>query len=377
MQRKKILITIDWFLPGTKSGGPVRSYANMIAHLGEYHDFYIITRDTDYCSDEVYKTVKSNTWNQFNEHTFIYYFSNDQLNKNNLKKLLSETPYDVIYINGIYSWYFSILPLWLLRKQNNLMVAARGMLNPQAFSVKKTKKKVFLGLAKLLDLYKNVTFHATNEDESNHIKDIVGKQSEVRIAPNLPRVSRIDQFSIKEKSNPTRFVNMARISKEKGTLHMIDALHGISNDLILDLFGPIYDESYWEVCEKSMERLPNNIKVTYKGILPSEDVPKVLQHYDFFVLLSEGENFGHAILEGLMAGCPVIISDQTPWKDLKSKGIGWDLDLKNKKVIRQTFLNASMMTQKDYQIASENAMQFSKKFSEDPELLMLNLKLFN
>ena len=57
MKRKKILITIDWFLPGTKSGGPVRSYANMMEHLSSYHDFYIITRDTDYCSDEVYKDV--------------------------------------------------------------------------------------------------------------------------------------------------------------------------------------------------------------------------------------------------------------------------------------------------------------------------------
>ena len=49
MTRKKVLITIDWFLPGTKSGGPVRSYANMIAYFKNEFDFYIITRDTDYC----------------------------------------------------------------------------------------------------------------------------------------------------------------------------------------------------------------------------------------------------------------------------------------------------------------------------------------
>ena len=63
MQRKKILITIDWFLPGTKSGGPVRSYANMLDHLGAYYDFYIVTRDTDFLSDEVYSNIESNAWN--------------------------------------------------------------------------------------------------------------------------------------------------------------------------------------------------------------------------------------------------------------------------------------------------------------------------
>ncbi len=41
MHRTKILITIDWFLPGTLSGGPVRSYANIIEHLKDDFEFYI------------------------------------------------------------------------------------------------------------------------------------------------------------------------------------------------------------------------------------------------------------------------------------------------------------------------------------------------
>lgn len=376
MQRKKILITIDWFLPGTKSGGPVRSYANMISHLGGHFDFYIITRDTDYCSDEVYENIKSNTWNQLDEHTFVYYFSKDQLNPKNLKKLLSETVFDIAYINGIYSWNFSILPLWLLRKHKNVIVAARGMLNPQAFSVKKTKKKLFLNLANLLGLYKNVIFHATNEDEASHIKSIIDSNRAIRIAPNLPRFIATVRTNLKQKSNPTKFVNIARISKEKGTLTMIEALQEVKESLVLDIFGPIYDDAYWKLCQQSISQLPKQIKVSYKGILPSEDVPKVLQQYDYFVLLSEGENFGHAILEAFMAGCPVIISDQTPWKELQSKGVGWDVNVKNKINVKSVFEKAIQMSNEDYQLYSKRAKQFSKDFSENPELLMLNLALF-
>jgi glycosyltransferase involved in cell wall biosynthesis len=376
MQRKKILITIDWFLPGTKSGGPVRSYANMIAHLGADYDFYVITRDTDYCSDEVYDNIKSNTWNRLDAHTSVYYFSNDQLNKSNLTKLLQETPFDIAYINGIYSWNFSILPLWLLRKKGTVIVAARGMLNPQAFSVKKTKKKIFIAMAKLLNLYKNVKFHATNEDEANHIKAILGKQSKIQIAPNLPRISEGNDVLNKVKSSPATFVNIARISIEKGTLTMIEALHDVAESMVLDIFGPIYDEDYWELCQKSMERLPGHIKVAFKGILPSEEVPTILQQYDFFVLLSEGENFGHAILEGFMAGCPVIISDQTPWKDLKTKKVGWDIDISDASNATLIFEKASQMSNEEYSIYSRNAKQFSREFSENPELLMLNLHLF-
>ncbi|MEZ4801905.1 MAG: glycosyltransferase family 4 protein [Gelidibacter sp.] len=377
MPRKKILITIDWFLPGTKSGGPVRSYANMIAHLGVHYDFYIITRDTDYCSDKVYENVQSNAWNQLDEHTSVYYFSNDRLNKENFKKLLDETSFDIVYINGIYSWNFSILPLWLLKNHKNVIVAARGMLNPQAFSVKGKRKKLFLRIAKFIGLYKNVKFHATNEDEANHIIDIFGKQSKIHVAPNLPRLIDVKMNSKKDKSKPTTFANIARISTEKGTLRMIDALHDVSSEMVLDIFGPIYDEAYWKLCLKSIKRLPSHVIVSYKGILASEAVPSVLERYDFFVLLSEGENFGHAILEAFMAGCPVIISDQTPWKQLERQGVGWDIDMSKPPNATAIFEKACSMSNVDYQKHSDNTKQLSREFSKNPDLLMLNLELFN
>ena len=47
-----------------------------------------------------------------------------------------------------------------------------------------------------------------------------------------------------------------------------------------------------------------------------------------------GENFGHVFLEALAAGCPLIISNKTPWLELKEKGVGWDLPIDNGTVWR-------------------------------------------
>jgi glycosyltransferase involved in cell wall biosynthesis len=47
------------------------------------------------------------------------------------------------------------------------------------------------------------------------------------------------------------------------------------------------------------------------------------------VLPTLGENFGHAIFESLAAGRPVLISDQTPWRNLKQDFAGWDIALAN------------------------------------------------
>ena len=79
--KKRILVFIDWFLPGYKGGGPIQSVANLIQHLKDDFDFSVITRDTDYCETTPYKEIKSNQWNVLPDDTRVYYFSEDQLKK--------------------------------------------------------------------------------------------------------------------------------------------------------------------------------------------------------------------------------------------------------------------------------------------------------
>lgn len=374
-QKKNILIFIDWFLPGTASGGPVRSYANLIAHLGDRFNFYVITRDTDYCETEPYKGINSNAWNTLSDGTKVYYVSQDRLSYNTLKAIGSQLTFDTIYINGLYSWYFSILPLWLFRQHPNRIVAARGMLNPQAFSVKPFKKHLFLTFAKALKLYQRVTFHATNQLERDYISHYIGADATIDVAPNLPRVLK-QSYRPKVKSEITRFVCVARISVEKGTLTMLQAFKSITSPVVLDLYGPIYDMAYWEACKVVMAELPPNVTATYKGSVEGDAIPQLLQNYDFFVMLSEGENFGHAILEALSAGCPVVISDKTPWVDLQAEQVGWDLPTVKIEQISQVIRAAATMDAQTYKAMSQAAYNYAQNFCKDPLLIEANLKLF-
>ncbi|TPV35736.1 glycosyltransferase [Paucihalobacter ruber] len=377
MRPQKVLIVIDWFLPGTASGGPLRSYANLIAQLHDGFEFYIITRDTDFGTTEPYATVVSNSWNQLNNHTQVYYLSSDNISPKHLKTLISETPFDVALVNGIYSWYFSILPVWLLKRTGKpVVVSARGMLNPQAFSVKGFRKKVFLTLARVLQLYKGVTFHATNGDEAQYIKQVLGADTPIKIAPNLPRPIQPYQPKTKVSAAPVKMANMARIAKEKGTLIMLQALQQVQQPLLLDLYGPIYDSAYWQQCEAVIQQLPAHIKVQYQGVLPGDAVPAVLQDYHFMVLLSEGENFGHAIFEAFAAGCPVIISDQTPWRQLEQQQIGWDVPIRDTAAVVRAFEVALLMSAADYEIWSAKAYNFAKGVAEDTSVLVANRGLF-
>ncbi|MFD2917438.1 glycosyltransferase [Psychroserpens luteus] len=373
-KRKTVLAFIDWYRPGYKAGGTITAFGNFVDYLEDDIDFKIVTRNIDYADHQPYASIPPGKWVK-SSNSSCYYMSQSEVSIKNIKNIIANTDYDFLYVNGMFSPFFSILPV-LFSKGKNTIVNPHGMLSTQAFSVKPLKKKMFLSVFNALKIYKNTTFHAANEEEAVMISDRVKRSKAVKIANQFPR--KLKNISIKNssKNNPIRLINVARISIEKGTLIMIEALSVFKTEVVLDIFGPVYDHEYWEKCQIAIQHLPNHITVNYKGVVESELVLDTLKAYDFFILLSEGENFGHSILEALSVGCPVIISDKTPWTNLKSKGIGWDLNVKDINRISDVFSEISNMSQEDYNHMVNQSFSFAQRFSEDQELLNQNKNLF-
>ena len=98
---------------------------------------------------------------------------------------------------------------------------------------------------------------------------------------------------------------------------------------------------------------------------------------DFLLLPTQGENFGHAIFEAFAAGLPVIISDQTPWKDLQNQQIGWDLPLDQPAAFAEAIAQAAMMSQEQYGRWSAQAQAFARDFVEKAGLEAAYLRLFS
>ncbi len=116
--KKKILILIDWYLPGFKAGGPIRSCTNLVAHLSNEFDFFIVTRNTDYMDDTAYSSVKKNNWNKLPDGSSVYYISKENISKSYFKRIAEEINPDFILLNGIFSYQFTILPLRIIDKKN-------------------------------------------------------------------------------------------------------------------------------------------------------------------------------------------------------------------------------------------------------------------
>ena len=59
---KKVLVFIDFYLPGINSGGSPRSIYNQVKHLNSKLKYKIITRDHDLGDSNKYSNIPSNKW---------------------------------------------------------------------------------------------------------------------------------------------------------------------------------------------------------------------------------------------------------------------------------------------------------------------------
>lgn len=330
-RRKKILILTEWFAPGYKAGGPITSIVNLVNSIHDV-DFFVITSDKDLNSDKAYEGIQPNEWTIYNNHTKVIYLDTSSLNNRFLGQLLGKIHFDVIYMNSMFSMWFTLMPLWWCSRRGHkekVILAPRGMLKAGALSVKSRKKMFFLRLVRLGRFFNRITWHASSEAESQEIKSFFGDNATVAVVPNIPTLA-IEALpaSAKEKGQVS-LITVARISPEKGmseAVRFLDqtSLQGFSFEW--KWFGPIGDESYFDECFNRLKQM-THVKFEYMGEISPLLISEIMKDAHFFYLPTRGENFGHSIAEALSLGKPVIISNKTPWLNLEKMGAGFDLEL--------------------------------------------------
>ena len=158
---------------------------------------------------------------------------------------------------------------------------------------------------------------------------------------------------------------------------MIDVLSEIKGNVELNIFGPIEDEIYWAKCKQQISDLKSNITVNYNGLIDHSKVLDKFNENHIFFFPTLGENFGHVISEALVGGCPLVLSNQTPWRDLNDNNIGWDIDLLDKNKFIYVVQNYIDMNQKKYDITSKDSNSFGLKSSNSKETLIKYKNIFN
>ena len=320
MHKIRILVLIDYYLPGYKAGGPIRTLTNMVECLQEKYEFLIVTRDRDLGDKQAYPNIKTNVW-VTEDTTSIYYISEERWGIRSMFRLLTNTQYDILYLNSFFSVRSTILPL-LLRyigvvPRLPVVIAPRGEFSPGALRLKPVKKRVYLAILRVLGLYRNLVWQASSVEEADDIEKLgIAVDGKTIIAPDLVFGKKpvCVPTAIKRLPGKLRLVFVSRISPKKNLDFLLRTLEKTKSGITLAIFGPVEDSFYWEKCKNLISSLPPNIEVTYGGSVPHEKIYEVFSQNDLFAFPTYGENFGHIIFEALSSDTPVLTSDQTPWK---------------------------------------------------------------
>lgn len=378
MSKPQVLVFIDWYKPYFKAGGPVRSMVNLVDHLGDRLDFHIITSDRDYTATINEAGVPADHWVRSDAGEMVQYASPAAHTVANWRALLHARPWDVVYINGLFSRWSTIVPLWLLRgSEQRRIVAVRGMLATGPMQQGAFKKRMFLFLMKAMGCFKKVEFQATNAEEVGDIRRWIGADVTIHLVQNLARKASAQlPPSIKKEIGMLTLVSLARIAEEKNTLFAIERLASVRGRVRFDLFGTVYDQAYFERCKAAVQRLPKNIDVVWHGQLPNEEVGEALTRAHALFMPSVGENFGHTMLEALSAGRPLVISDRTPWKNLAPTQAGWDLPLEDPERFTEAVQRLVDMDQSTYDALIKGAYTLGSRYLSDPVPVEKSLSMF-
>ena len=185
------------------------------------------------------------------------------------------------------------------------------------------KKKIYLLYLQLTGLLTNTFWHATSEDEAIDIKKHFPNNKGIIEAPNIPKVPLESITTPLKERGKLRLVYLSLVNEHKNVLLLLQLIQSAKRDIVLEIYGPIIDMEYWEQCKSLIQQMPGKVQgrgTTSRCTANIISIPRL-------ILLTKGENFGHAIYESLSVGRPVITSYFTPWNDLQQKSAGANVDI--------------------------------------------------
>lgn len=330
MEKNKstILVVTGGYFPGVNFGGIATSRYNFSEAMGNEYDIAIVTRNHDYKTTEPYKDIQPG-WNIYGKARVLY-LSDEDFCEREFARIIEETKPILVYASGTITTYFYFNKgLFRAAKAAGVpvLVTPDGDVCTNAMRTKKLKKFAAALVCRLENGHKNVHFQATTPDEVKNLPRYLGiRKEKITLLPNLPGMFPARRGYEKDQGS-LKVVFAARIHPIKNLLFAIEAVNKLRCPVFFDIYGSLEDTVYWQKCQEAIANAPENVTITYKGRVDAEQAKKLAMDYDCFLLPTTSENYGYAIEEALLCGCPAIISrGTTPWDDVHGQaGFAGDL----------------------------------------------------
>lgn len=307
-------------------GGPSKSLPQLCNSLREFKTESSVYT-VEYTHNELcrYYDIKVTAFKNF----LFRYFSPKLLIRLYEESKLNN--FDIFHFHSIWSspTWFGLAFCFLNNKK--YVISPRSSLYKKSLERKSFFKNILLRLFLKKLISRAAFIHTTEPVESSDVKALCsGKVFELphgiikKCDVNLEQEEPSPQLKGLSFSESKSFVFLSRIHPRKRLKEVILSFLNLDMSKGYKLFiaGPKENNEYFNEC---LDLVPNELigeSVFYLGMLSSRDVEFILSRSDFFVVPSDFENFGLAIIEALGNHLFVIIGRHTPWQDVSDYGIG-------------------------------------------------------
>ena len=362
--KKKVLFLVEYFLPGTRSGGPLTTLLNICSAYSDYVDIFIVCKNHDIGQKVKYKEP-TKKWIKKDKYS-VMYLEDVDYNEPYLYHIFDSFP--IIFSCGIYEKHSRMIAKYTKSESfqsQKVYIAPMGQLDTGALHIKFFKKCLFLMYAKLTKFFDKIRWSATSQEEAKRIRRFFRKAKIVKATDEVTYV-KPKQIATNHTPGSLRAIFLSRISKKKNLLYAIEILKMIKDtEIYFDVYGFPEDLKYLSKCKISAKKkCPKNIHINFFGAIKKQDVIDKISEYDVFLFPTKSENFGHVIYESLCAGTVPVISDKTPWR-LINKKLCISIPLKKRKEFVNEIESLSKLSSEKMLSIKQECTSFAKKYFEN------------
>jgi glycosyltransferase involved in cell wall biosynthesis len=316
----KILHVTPSYEPAWHLGGVVRSVSQLCtgqARLGQ--DITVFTTDS---GGSKRMQVPVNQLVEL-EGVKVFYFKTDLSLKFAYSRALRNAchqrirDFDIVNLHS--SWNYPAIPAYTecLRQNVPYIIHPHGSFAAYALKMRPFKKWIYFNLLKRREIRHSSAIRYTTEMEKEQTQYANMKVPSF-IVPNGINTNGFDclpdRIISKTKwnvhNNIRTILYLGRLQSGKGLEYLLKAF-GIFlrafPESILILAGP--DFGLQAKLKSLITELNISSKVYFTGYVPPEERNSLMQAADLLTLVSAGENFGNVVVEAMLSGVPVLLSE--------------------------------------------------------------------
>jgi glycosyltransferase involved in cell wall biosynthesis len=245
-----------------------------------------------------------------------------------LRSVISQS--DIVHTHSLYLFHGTVTAYFCRQMQIPLVISPHGSLDPYIYKRHRLRKRIMEFCFEHRNIQKAHAIHfITTEEQRLAQSYIFGTKSfVVPLGLNIqdyarPATSWRSQYPHLENKKIILF--FGRINFKKGLDILVKAFATVArtrSDVHLVIAGPD-NEGYAEQVKKWLEEAKLSDRSTFTGLLEGDSKLAALYDSDLFVLPSYSENFGISVVEAMICGLPVIISDQVNiWRAIDTNQAG-------------------------------------------------------